>query len=313
MAEIAVARGKSKKYRKWVPRGLGGPLLVSPMATWMVLFFLAPLFLIFIYSFGYQGVYDKSVKITLHSSDNPEKDGVYSIQSLHNYRKVISDPLYFKAFYKTVGMVVGNTLGCLILGYPLAYFISRKSGKRKMLFLLLLMLPFWTSFLIRTYAWITILDGTGLLNTFLTWVGVIDKPLGILYTPWAIAIGLVYDYLPFMALPLFVSIEKIEPALFEASKDLGAGRWTTFRRVTLPLTVPGIVAGCLLCGIPTTGEFVVPQILGGDKIVVWGLDIYKAINSYRDLALGSALSNILLMVMLAVIVLYVKLWGTEEF
>lgn len=296
-----------------MPKGLGGPLLVSPMASWMVLFFLAPLLLIFIYSFGYQGVYDKSVKLTLHSSPNAAHDGVYSVQSLHNYKKVISDRLYFKSFYKTVGMVVGNTVGCLLLGYPLAYFISRKSGKRKMLFLLLLMLPFWTSFLIRTYAWITILDNTGLLNNFLIWTGVISKPLNIIYTPWAVAMGLLYDYLPFMALPLFVSIEKIEPALFEASKDLGAGKWTTFRKITLPLTVPGIVAGCLLCGIPTTGEFVIPQILGGDKLVVWGVQIYKAINSYRDLALGSALSNILLTVMLAVIVMYVKLWGTEEF
>ena len=116
-----------------------------------------------------------------------------------------------------------------------------------------------------------------------------------------------------MVLPLFVSIEKISPSLIEASKDLGAGKWTTFRKVTLPLTVPGIVAGCMLTAIPTTGEFVIPQILGGDKIVVWGFLIYKAFTSYRDWALGSALSNILLLVMMVVIVLYVKLWGTEEF
>jgi spermidine/putrescine transport system permease protein len=313
LADIAVVRGEATKHRKWVPKGLGGPLLVFPMAAWMVLFFLVPLLLIFIYSFGYMGVYDTSVQLTTKTADDAAKSGVYSIQSLHNYSKVISDPLYFKSFYKTVGMVIGNTVGCLILGYPLAYFISRKAGKRKTLFLLLVMLPFWTSFLIRTYAWITILDNTGLLNNLLVWLGIIDKPLSIMYTPWAIAIGLVYDYLPFMVLPLFVSIEKIDRALFEASKDLGAGKWTTFFKVTLPLTVPGIVAGCLLCGIPTTGEFVIPQILGGDKIVVWGYQIYKAINAYRDLALGSALSNILLMVMLAVIVLYVKLWGTEEF
>jgi ABC-type spermidine/putrescine transport system permease subunit I len=288
------------------------------MAGWMLAFFLVPLILIFIYSFGYQNVYDQGVSLTFKTSPTADVDGQYSVQSFHNYTKVIKSPLYLKAFGRTVMIVVGNTVGCLLLGYPLAYYISRKSGKRKTIFLLLVMLPFWTSFLIRTYAWITILGDQGIVNGLLTgetwphW-GIINDPLQIMFTMKAVVAGLVYDYLPFMVLPLFVSLEKISPSLIEASKDLGAGKWTTFSKVTLPLTVPGIVAGCMLTAIPTTGEFVIPQILGGDKIVVWGFLIYKAFTSYRDWALGSALSNILLLVMMIVIVLYVKLWGTEEF
>lgn len=310
MAEVAVVRERGKKTRRLIPRGMAGPFLVSPMAFWMLAFFLVPLFLILVYSFGYMGVYDKTVRLSLHTD---EAAGVFSVQSFHSYRKVITDPIYLKAFGRSAIMVVGNTVGCLILGYPLAYFISRKSGARKTVFVLLVMLPFWTSFLIRTYAWITILGDQGLVNSFLMNIGLINEPIQIMYTTKAVIAGLVYDYLPFMVLPLFVSIEKIEPAWLEASKDLGAGKWTTFRKITLPLSVPGIVAGCMLTAIPTTGEFVIPSILGGDKVVIWGWLIYKAFTSQRDWALGSALSNMLLVVMMIVIVLYVKLWGTEEF
>jgi len=313
LAEVAVARAKAQKTRRLNLRGLGGPLLVTPMAFWMIAFFVVPLILIFVYSFGYQGVYAKSVSLTFHTSPDAKINGQYAVQTFHNYTKVITDRIYIDAFIRTAIMVVGNTVGCLLLGYPLAYFVSRKSGKRKTLFLLLVMLPFWTSFLIRTYAWMTILGDQGLLNNFLMRINVINAPLHIMYTQKAVYAGLIYDYLPFMVLPLFVSIEKIDGALFEASKDLGAGKWTTFMKVTLPLSVPGIVAGCMLTAIPTTGEFVIPAILGGDKVVVWGALIYQAFMKYRDWALGSALSNILLLVMMIVIVLYVKLWGTEDF
>jgi spermidine/putrescine transport system permease protein len=281
------------------------------MAFWMLAFFLVPLILIFVYSFGYMGVYDKAVSLNFGHTD-PVK-GNWSVWSLHNYRSVLGSTVYMRAFMRTATMVIGNTVGCLILGYPLAYFISLKSGKRKTLYLLLVMLPFWTSFLIRTYAWITILGDQGLLNRWLQALHVINDPIQIMYTTKAVTAGLIYDYLPFMVLPLFVSIEKISRSLFEASKDLGATKWVTFRKVTLPLTVPGIVAGCMLTAIPTTGEFVIPQILGGDKVVVWGWLIYKAFMSLRDWALGSALSNILLVVMMIVVVLYAKLWANEEY
>lgn len=309
MSDVAVVREKAVGKRLLNPARIAGPLLVAPMAFWMLAFFLVPLFLILVYSFGYQGVYSQGVHFSLHTD---AKTGAFSVQSLHSYREIFTG-IYAKAFWRTTIMVVGNTVGCLVLGYPLAYWISLKTGKRKTLFVVLLMLPFWTSFLIRTYSWMTILGDQGLVNTWLIDLGVLKEPLQIMYTLKAVTVGLVYDYLPFMVLPLFVSIEKIDRSLFEASKDLGAGKWTTFRRVTLPLSMPGIVAGCMLVAIPTTGEFVIPAILGGDKIVLWGWLIYQAFTKYRDWALGSALSNVLMLVMLIIIAAYVKYVGTEEF
>jgi spermidine/putrescine transport system permease protein len=309
LSDVAVVREKAVGKRLLNPAKIAGPLLVAPMAFWMLAFFLVPLFLILVYSFGYMGVYDQGVHLSLHTD---AKTGAISVQSLHAYRAIFTG-IYAKAFWRTTIMVVGNTVGCLVLGYPLAYWISLKTGKRKTLFVVLLMLPFWTSFLIRTYSWMTILGDQGLVNTWLIDLGVLKEPLQIMYTLKAVTVGLVYDYLPFMVLPLFVSIEKIDRSLFEASKDLGAGKWTTFRRVTLPLSMPGIVAGCMLVAIPTTGEFVIPAILGGDKIVLWGWLIYQAFTKYRDWALGSALSNVLMLVMLVIIAAYVKYVGTEEF
>jgi spermidine/putrescine transport system permease protein len=309
MSSVAV-RGKERRSAGPQLRSgrFAGPLLVAPMAFWMLAFFLVPLLLILVYSFGYMGVYDNSVHLTWHSN---AQTGATSVQSLSLYRQLLSG-IYVEAAWRTAVLVAINTVGCLLIGYPLAYWISRKTGKRKTLFVLLLMVPFWTSFLIRTYSWMTILGDQGLINQWLTSAGIIHEPLRLMNTVGAVTIGMVYSYLPFMVLPLFVSIEKIDRSLFEASKDLGAGKWTTFRRVTLPLSVPGIVAGCMLVAIPTTGEFVIPSLLGGDKTVLWGWLIYKAFTSYRDWALGSALSNVLMIVMLFFIAAYVWFAAREE-
>jgi spermidine/putrescine transport system permease protein len=284
------------------PRSLAGPALVSPMALWMLLFFAVPLLLILIYSFGYMGLYDNSVKLSLHTD---AKNGVYSIWSLHAYREMFTE-VYLKAAWQTFLMVLGNTLGCLLIGYPVAYWISRKTGRRKGLFILLLMVPFWTSFLVRTYSWMVLLGNEGLINKLLQGIGIINHPLTLLNTFTAVMIGLIYAYLPFMVLPLFVSIDKIDISLSEASNDLGAGKWSTLYHVTIPLSLPGIAAGCMLVAIPTTGEFIIPSLLGGDKVVNWGWLIYKCFTSYRNWALGSALSNVLMVVMLGFIAAY--LW-----
>ncbi len=303
MADVATVRERGEASRSLIPKGWGGPLLVAPMAFWMIAFFLVPLFLILLYSFGrLPGPYESGVRLGF---------------DLEWYKQIITGADYHKAFLLTAQMVVTNTLGCLILGYPLAYFISRKTGKRKTVFVLLVMLPFWTSFLIRTYAWMTILGNGGLLNTFLLKMHLIgsNTPMNIMFTNKAVIAGLIYDYLPFMVLPLFVSIEKIDRSLFEASKDLGAGKWVTFWRVTLPLSMPGIFAGSMLVAIPTTGEFVIPVILGGGKVVLWGWLIEEAFAGMGggNWAMGSALSNVLLVVMLVVVALYLKAVGSEEF
>ena len=272
------------------------------MALWMLLFFAVPLVLILIYSFGYMGLYDNTVQLSLHTD---AKNGEHSIWSLHAYRQMFTS-VYLKAARQTALMVVGNTLACLLVGYPVAYWISRKTGRRKGLFILLLMVPFWTSFLVRTYSWMILLGNEGLINKLLMGIGVIGSPLTLLNTFTAVMIGLVYAYLPFMVLPLFVSIDKIDKSLAEASNDLGAGKWSTLYHVTIPLSSPGIAAGCMLVAIPTTGEFIIPSLLGGDKVVNWGWLIYKCFTSYRDWALGSALSNVLMIVMLGFIAAY--LW-----
>jgi spermidine/putrescine transport system permease protein len=278
---------------------MAGPALVSPMAFWMVAFFLVPLILIFLYSFGYTHVYTGTPTLGFN---------------LDSYHKIFTESEYRHAFSLTAQMVLFNTIGCLLIGFPLAYFISIKSGKRKTLFVLLVMLPFWTSFLIRTFAWKIILDDGGLLNNWLVSLHVrtAGNPVHIMNTTKAVYAGLIYDYLPFMILPLFVSIEKIHRSLFEASKDLGAGKWTTFRRVTLPLSLPGIFAGSMLVAIPTTGEFVIPQILGGGKVVVWGWLVEQAFLAGRNWALGSALATVLLVFMVIVIGLYARAMTSEE-
>jgi len=272
------------------------------MALWMLLLFAVPLILILIYSFGYMGLYDNSVQLSLCTD---VEHGEYSVFSLHAYRQMF-DSVYVKAAWRTILMVVGNTVGCLVIGYPVAYWISRKTGRRKGLFILLLMVPFWTSFLVRTYSWMILLGEEGLINEFLMRLGVIESALTLLNTFPAVMIGLVYTYLPFMILPVFVSIDQIDLSLSEASQDLGAGKWSTLWHVTVPLSSSGIAAGCMLVAIPTTGEYVIPSLLGGDKVVNWGWLIYKCFTSYRDWALGSALSNVLMLVMLVFIAAY--LW-----
>lgn len=300
MAEVATIRDEGERHLRLIHPKAAGPLLVSPMAFWMLAFFLVPLILIILYSFGSQGVYQTGVSLGFETTW---------------YEQILTDPSTRKAFLLTMQMVLINTLGCLVIGYPLAYFISVKSGKRKTLFVLLIMLPFWTSFLVRTYAWISILNNTegGLVNNLMISLGLVDEPVEILYTNFAVYLVLIYDYLPFMVLPLFVGIEKIHTSLYEASKDLGAGKWTTLRRVTIPLSMPGIFAGSMLTAIPTTGEFVVPQIIGGGKVVLWGWLIYQAFTAGRNWPLGAALSNVLLVFMLIVVALYLKAIGNKDF
>lgn len=300
MAEVATVRDEGERHLRLINPKAAGPLLVSPMAFWMLAFFLVPLILIILYSFGTQSVYQNGVSLAFDTQW---------------YQQIFTDASTRKAFILTMQMVLINTFGCLIIGYPLAYFISVKSGKRKTLFVLLIMLPFWTSFLVRTYAWITILNNTegGLVNNWMMSLGLINEPVEMLYTNFAVYLVLIYDYLPFMVLPLFVGIEKIHKSLYEASKDLGAGKWTTLRRVTIPLSMPGIFAGCMLVAIPTTGEFVVPAIIGGGKVVLWGWLIYQAFTAGRNWPLGAALSNVLLVFMLIVVALYLRAIGNKDF
>jgi spermidine/putrescine transport system permease protein len=198
-----------------------------------------------------------------------------------------------------------STAICVVLGFPLALFIAR-SGARKNLYLALVMLPFWTSFLVRTYAWMFLLRDTGLINTVLLAVGVIGEPLPLLYNWWAVILGLVYGYLPFMVLPLFATLERMDGALVEAAADLGARPWETVRRVVLPLSAPGLRAGAILVFIPCLGAYLTPDLLGGGKTILIGTLIQNQFASARDWPFGSAVALGLMALVMVLLWLYAR-------
>ena len=269
--------------------------LLFPAGFWLFFFFLVPLGIVLVYSFVLRGVYG----------------GVEWTGTLENYTRAI-DPLYAKILWRSLGIALFTTLFCLLCGYPLAYFIAFAPARWKNLLLILLIIPFWTNFLIRTYSWIVILQEEGLINSLLLSMGIIRQPLNLLYTMKSVMIGMVYGYLPFMVLPLYSSLEKLQPSLLEASMDLGANRVRTFLHVTLPLTAPGIVAGVMLVFIPTIGEFVIPDLLGGAKTVLVGNVITNQFLTARDWPFGAAITFILVVFVLVGLGLSFKFIGNEE-
>lgn len=281
-----------KQGRGWT-LGLAG--LLSPVTFWLGLFFLVPLLLILAYSFGKSGIYGG---ITL---------GFYP----GNHLKVF-DPLYLEIIVRTFVIAAITTVLCFALGYPLAYFIVFKGRRWRNVLILLVMVPFWTSLLIRAYSWVVILSGNGIANKTLQFLGIIDEPATLIFTSQAVLMGMVYSYLPFMILPLYASLEKFDTRLKEAAKDLGASRWHTFWRVTFPLSMPGVIAGSILVFIPSAGEFVIPQLLGGSRTVMTGSLIQSQFGSARDWAFGSALSVMLAVLLLAAILFYVRRVGTDK-
>jgi spermidine/putrescine transport system permease protein len=281
-----------EKGRGW-SLGLAG--LLTPVTVWLGLFFLVPLLYILAYSFGTSGIYGG---ITL--GFNPG-----------NYLRVF-DPLYLEIVGRTLVIALLNTFLCLLLGYPLAYFIAFKGGSRKNLLILLVMIPFWTSLLLRAYAWVVILGGNGIANRALQFLGITDGPVNLIFTPQAVALGMVYSYLPFMILPLYAALEKFDVRLKEAAQDLGASRWHTFWRVTFPLSMPGVIAGSILVFIPSAGEFVIPNLLGGARTVLVGNLIQQQFLLARDWAFGSALAMMLAALLVGAIMFYVRKVGTEN-
>lgn len=201
---------------------------------------------------------------------------------------------------------------CLLIGYPMAYGIVRSSGNWKLILLLLVMLPFWSSFLLRVYAWMGILADQGTINDILIWLRIIDKPIRLLYTEFAVYVGIVYTYLPFMILPLYANLEKLDFSLNDAAADLGARPTITFFTVTIPLTWPGIVAGCLLVFIPATGEFVIPDLLGGGNVLMIGRVLSSEFNANRDWPVASAVAVVLLIVLVVPMMLYHRVQAHES-
>ena len=281
------------------PRPKVGAYLQA-LPTWVVLgvFFLLPLLIMLVISFAQRGTY---------GGLKPIEDlwaYIGSGEFLANYRRSV-EPLYLSIYWRSLWMAVVTTLLCLVVSYPIAYYIAVVApAKWKNLLLGLVVIPFWTSFLIRTYAWMLILRTEGLANVVLQWSGLIDHPLNLLYTDFSVMLGLVYGELPFMILPLYASLEKLDLTLLEAGNDLGANHVQTFFRVTVPLTMPGIVAGVILVFIPSIGQFVVSDLLGGAKSILAGNLIQNQFAVARNKPFGSAIAFELTAVVLLLLFAY---------
>jgi putrescine transport system permease protein len=282
-------------------RGLGRATVIGIPFAWLLAFFLIPFVIVLKISFAEAEIAQPPYTPLFEWI---EQQYLEIKVNLGNYRYLIEDALYWKAYLNSVKIAAISTLICLLVGYPMAYGIARARPDRRSLLLLLVILPFWTSFLIRVYAWIGILKNNGLINNTLMWLGVIDQPIVMLQTDFAVYLGIVYSYLPFMILPLYANLEKLDGTLLEAASDLGARPWRTFLSVTLPLSAPGILAGSLLVFIPAVGEFVIPALLGGPDTLMIGRVLWDEFFSNRDWPVASAVAIALLLLLVVPIVIF---------
>jgi putrescine transport system permease protein len=294
--------------RAKVKRPGGGRLVVLIPYLWLITFFLVPFVIVAKISLSQTAMALPPYTPVLDLAAGWEGLKQFAAQlSLDSYALLASDELYLRSYLKSLEVAGVSTALLLLIGYPMAYGIARSPRGLQPLLVMLVVLPFWTSFLIRVYAWINILQRDGLLNDVLLRLHIIDTPLAWLASDTAIYIGVVYSYLPFMVLPLYASLEKIDPTLLEAAADLGCPRWKAFWRVTLPLSWPGVAAGALLCFIPVTGEFVIPDLLGGSRTLMIGQTLWTEFFSNRDWPVASAIAVALLALLLVPILFYDRL------
>jgi len=290
-----------------------GTLLAFPTLVWMMALLIIPLLLTLVISFGRR---------------SPDGGVIYSF-SLENYARLLGystdcgngasacfNPLYVQILWRSLTLAFNTTVIVILMAYPLAYFIARAQPKRRNTFLFLVLIPLWTNFVIRVYAWMMLLRKEGAINlmigTVAHWLHIPFQPLELLYTPGAVLVGMVYEFLPFMILPIYTSLEKIDTSLYEAAADLGANAIKTFLRVTLPLSMPGVVAGTILVFIPVMGTFIVSDILGGRQVILVGNLIQRQFLDARDPTFGSAASLILMVLTLIVTYFYTRKFGFGE-
>lgn len=270
-------------------------VMIGPTVVWMLLFLLIPLIYV--------------VAISFLTKDS--FGGVAMPLTLDGYKGMLKSD-YLRIFINSFKLSIETTVACLLIGYPFAYILANAPKKIKSTLVLLLMLPFWINSMIRIYGWITMMRSQGVINNILMSLGLIDSPLNMLYTDGAVLFGMVYDLLPFAVLPIYTSIEKLDGKLIEASHDLGAGKFRTFRRVILPLTMPGIFAGSIQAFIPSLGLFYISNIMGGSNTVYIGNVIEKQFMSARNWPLGAALSIVLILVTLLLMRLYTKVGSLDD-
>jgi spermidine/putrescine transport system permease protein len=300
-----------KRLREDKP--LQGTVLISPTLLWMIVLLIIPLLLTLVISFG---------------TRSPDGGVTYAF-SLENYIRLAGydttcdtgaaacfDPIYVQILSRSLSLAFWTTVWVILLAYPLAYFIARAHPVRRNTFLFLVLIPLWTNFVIRVYAWMMLLRKEGVINLVIGWIAtrlhMPFQPLEMLYTPGAVLVGMIYEFLPFMILPIFTSLEKIDNSLYEAAADLGANPIKTFLRVTLPLSMPGVVAGTILVFIPVMGTFIVSDILGGRQVILVGNLIQRQFLDARDPTFGSAASLILMIMTLVVTYFYTRKFGFGE-
>lgn len=263
--------------------------------VWLLIFFLTPFAIILKISMA--------DPVIAQPPFTPLFDDAGGFQgTAENFGFLLTDKLYVITYLKSVMMAAGATILCLLLGFPMAYGIARSDSSTRSILLLLIVLPFWISFLLRVYAWMGLLNNYGVINNFLMWTGITDQPIAMMYTDFAIYIGLVYSYLPFMILPLYATLERMDLDLLDAAQDLGARRSQAFRDITWPLARPGVIAGCLLVFIPAMGEYVIPYLLGGSESLMIGRVLFDEFFVNRDWPLASSVAIVLLMLLVVPIV-----------
>ena len=278
----------------------GRQFVIGVPFMWLFLFFMLPFFIVLKISFA-----EADVAIPPYTEIyNFVEQKIELVLNLGNYAMLGDDELYLSAYLGSLRIALFSTILCLLIGFPMAYAISKARPEHQTVLLLLIMMPTWTAILIRVYAWMGILSNNGLLNAFLLWLGLIDQPLQILNTNLAVYIGVVYSYLPFMILPLYANLVKHDQSLLEAASDLGSSNFNNFWKITVPLAKNGIVAGCMLVFIPVVGEFVIPELLGGPETLMIGKVLWQEFFNNRDWPVASALAVVMLAILIVPILLF---------
>jgi len=296
-SERRTSRTPSRSWGQW--------LVILIPYLWLGAFFLVPFFLVFKISLSQFATAQPPYLPQVDFSEGFEGlKEFFSGLTFGNYARLVSDSLYLTSYGRSLGIALASTALLLLIGFPIAYGMARAPRRWQGVLFMLIVLPFWTSFLIRVYAWMTILQRDGLLNQALLALGIVDAPPVWIATDTAIFIGIVYTYLPFMVLPIYATLERMDETLLEAAADLGCPRWKAFWLVTVPLALPGVIAGAILCFIPIVGEFVIPDLLGGSGALMIGQTLWTEFFSNRDWPAASAVAVVLLALLLVPLILY---------
>ncbi|MFC6671090.1 ABC transporter permease subunit [Marinobacterium aestuariivivens] len=307
---VPLTPGRLRLSLVWLQGRLrGGQALVASVPTlWLGLFFLIPFLVVFKISLA-----ETAIAVPPYSALLDWDGAMANLQvNFGNYQFLFEDSLYLDAYLNSIKVAGISTLIALVIAYPMAYVIARASPGRRLVLLSLVILPFWTSFLLRVYAWMGFLKKNGVINDLLMSLGLIDQPLTMLQTDFAVYIGIIYTYLPFMILPLYSALEKLDDSLLEAAEDLGCRPLQRFWLVTVPLSLPGIVAGCLLVFIPAVGEFVIPALLGGSDTLMIGRVLWDEFFLNRDWPMASAVAILMLLFLVVPIMLFRNAQGRKE-